>query len=210
RLSDSVRHWGYWRAGAGINSGDEPDLTMHVEILQPSRVGSSIYVDGESKQHLVKRFEIETTTLDKDFVFITESIGSRLVYVSTAESPEVEVEVSKGKGKGKAVETINLEEFIEVRGWKALGNRLTSARVLDVRPVGEPETPTEPDEEEEAVEVEKPASKAGAAKKAAAVKKKEASPQEQTSRLSEAPPERKPQSHQNGAERKKPQKNRIK
>ncbi len=206
RIIAFMRNGSYRITGYDLTNRYEPDRTMLVEKFHPDRVVSAIYVDGESKQHLVKRFEIETTTLDKDFVFITESIGSRLVYVSTAESPEVEVEVSKGKGKGKAVETINLEEFIEVRGWKALGNRLTSARVLDVRPVGEPETPTEPDEEEEAAEVEKPASKAGAAKKAAAVKKKESSPQEQTSLFSEAPRESEPQARQRGSQRKKPQK----
>jgi topoisomerase-4 subunit A len=194
RIIAFMRNGSYRITNYDLTNRYEPERTMLVEKFHPDRVVSAVYVDGESKQHMVKRFEIETTTLDKEFIFITESIGSRLIYVSTAESPEVEMEVSKGKGKGKAVETINLEEFIEVRGWKALGNRLTANRVLDVRPVNEPE-PTQPEEEEEEGEeaTEKPAPKAAAAKKAVGVKKKEPSPGKQASLFDEAPRESEPE-----------------
>src|SRR5690606_20339244 len=194
-----MRNGSYRITSYELTNRYEPERTMLVEKFHPDRVVTAIYVDGESKQHMVKRFEIETTTVDKEFVFITESIGSRLVYVSTAESPEVEVEVSKGKGKGKSVKTINLEEFIEVRGWKALGNRLTSDKVLDVRPLNEPEVPTQPDDEEDESEQETKAPKPSEkAQKASDLKKKE-QPGKQASLFGEAPAESK-------AQRKSPQK----
>ncbi|MFM8914315.1 MAG: DNA gyrase/topoisomerase IV subunit A, partial [Flammeovirgaceae bacterium] len=101
----------------------EPEKTILVEKFNPKKVISAIYWDGESKQHFVKRFLIETTTPDKEFNFISEGIGSRLEYATTAESPEVEIEVVKGKTKEKEIEVVNLEELNDEKGWKAVGNR---------------------------------------------------------------------------------------
>lgn len=117
----------------------EPEKTILVEKFNPKKVISAVYWDGETKQHFVKRFLIETNTLDKEFNFISESIGSRLEYVTTSETPEVELEVVKGKGKEKESLTVNLEEIIDIKGWKALGNRLSQYKVTKVKPVEEPE-----------------------------------------------------------------------
>src|SRR5690606_36118884 len=105
------------------------------------------------------------------------------------------VEISKGKGKGKSVETVNLEEFIEVRGWKALGNKLSSARVVDVRRIAEPEAPDDDEAiAEEAAPVKKAAGKKATPAKTAvtkaakkAVEKKEQSPAEQAGLFGEPP-----------------------
>ncbi len=110
----------------------DPEKTLHVEKFNPNKVISAVYVDGESKQYMVKRFVIETSTLDKEFGFISEGIGSRLVVVSTAESPEVSVEAVKGKDKTRKMETVSLDEIVDVKGWKALGNRLSEYRVTKV------------------------------------------------------------------------------
>jgi topoisomerase-4 subunit A len=88
---------------------------------------------------MVKRFLIETSTADKEFVFISEAIGSRLVAVTTAESAEVEVEVSKGKDKPKKTEVLNLEDLVDIKGWKALGNRLSEYKVTKVNLVQDEE-----------------------------------------------------------------------
>ena len=122
-----------------LNNRYEPEKTFLVEKLNPKRVISAVYVDGESKQYFVKRFQIETNSLDKEFGFISEGIGSRLEFVTTSDTPEVEVELVKGKGKEKELEVVNLEDIIDVKGWKALGNRLSQHKVTKVRPVEEPE-----------------------------------------------------------------------
>jgi topoisomerase-4 subunit A len=117
----------------------EPEKTILVEKFNPKKAISAIYVDGESKQYIVKRFLIETNTLDKEFLFISEGIGSRLEFATTSDTPEVEVEIVKGKGKDKETEVINLEEIIDVKGWKAMGNRLSQFKVTKVKPLEEPE-----------------------------------------------------------------------
>jgi topoisomerase-4 subunit A len=117
----------------------EPEKTIFLEKFNPKKEISAVYWDGESKQHFVKRFLIETTTPDKEFGFISETIGSRLEFVTTSDTPEVEIEVVKGKGKEKETEVVNLEDIIDVKGWKAMGNRLSQYKVTKVKPVEDPE-----------------------------------------------------------------------
>jgi topoisomerase-4 subunit A len=45
----------------------------------------------------------------------------------------------KGKGRDKETEVVNLEDVIDVKGWKAMGNRLSQFKVTKVKPVEEPE-----------------------------------------------------------------------
>lgn len=117
----------------------EPEKTIFVEKFHPKKVISAVYWDGEAKQHFVKRFQVETNTADKEFGFISETIGSRLEFVTTSDTPEVEIEVVKGKSKEKEIEVVNLEDIIDVKGWKAMGNRLSQHKVTKVRPVEDPE-----------------------------------------------------------------------
>src|SRR5690606_18660635 len=150
RIIAFMRNGTYRITNYELTNRYEPERTLLVEKFNPDKIVTAIYVDGESKQHMVKRFAIETATMDKDFTFITEAIGSRLAFISTAESPEVAVEISKGKGKGKSVDHVNLEEFIDEKGWKALGNRLTTSKVISISSMEEPvENGAEPEEEEE-------------------------------------------------------------
>ena len=37
---------------------------------------------------------------------------------------------------------VSLAEFIDIKGWKALGNRLSDQKLLDIREVIEKETPS--------------------------------------------------------------------
>lgn len=142
----------YKLTGFEINTRFEGDeKTLLVEKFNPKKVISAVYWDGESKQHYVKRFQVETNTVDKDFGFISETIGSRLEFVSTSDSPEVEVDLIKGKSKDKETEVINLEDLIDVKGWKAMGNRLSPHKVAKLRPVEESGGEASEDEDEEVI-----------------------------------------------------------
>jgi topoisomerase-4 subunit A len=127
-----MRNGSYKITSFDLTNRYDPEKTMHVERFNPKKIISAVYVDGESKQYMVKRFVIETSTADKEFGFISEGIGSRLVVVSTAESPEIEMEVQKSKDKPKKMEKANLDELVDVKGWKALGNRLSEYKVTKV------------------------------------------------------------------------------
>lgn len=111
----------------------EPDKISHIERLDPERAISVIHYDGESKNYYIKRFNIETTTTDKRFTFISESSGSKLIVASTYDHTKVEVEFIKAKGKDKEVVELLLEELIDVKGWKAIGNKLSPYIVKKVK-----------------------------------------------------------------------------
>src|SRR5258708_6543140 len=137
------------------NRYEPENKTILIEKFNHKKIISAVYVDGESKQYFVKRFQIETTTPDKEFNFISEGIGSRLEFVTTSDNSELQIETVKGKGKEKETEVVNLEDIIDVKGWKAMGNRLSQYKVTRVTPVEEPEDSglEEGDDENEVVEM---------------------------------------------------------
>ncbi|MBC7493467.1 MAG: DNA gyrase/topoisomerase IV subunit A, partial [Flavobacterium sp.] len=114
-----------------------PELTTHfdqdmviLEKWNPNKPISTIYYDGEKERYFVKRFLVENE--NKDEIFITEHEKSQLEIVSTDWRPVAEVIFAKIKGVQKENQIINLEEFIAVKGIKALGNQLTSDKLKQV------------------------------------------------------------------------------
>ncbi|OYU84446.1 MAG: DNA topoisomerase IV [Flavobacterium sp. BFFFF2] len=132
-----------------------PELSSHfdegmiaLEKWHPKKPVTAIYFEGEKERYYVKRFLIEHA--NKEEIFISENDKSYLELVSTDWRPVVEVHFAKVKGVQKDPITIDLEQFIAVKGIKALGNQLTSDKVkqinlLEPLPFEEPieEEPTE-------------------------------------------------------------------
>jgi topoisomerase-4 subunit A len=114
-----------------------PDPAIHFDVpnivllrkFEPDTVLSAVYVEGETKTHYVKRFRIETSTIGKRFTFIAETKGSKLLCVTCNPEPQVEVKLQRDKKADKENEKILLHEFIDVKGWKAMGNRLNYFRI---------------------------------------------------------------------------------
>ena len=92
---------------------------------------TAIYWEPEKERFYVKRFIIEHP--DKEEKFISEHQDSFLEMVSTDYFPMAEIVYTKPKGKERREnEEVNLEEFISVKGIKALGNQLTSDKVNQI------------------------------------------------------------------------------
>lgn len=113
------------------------DLSTHfdedmilIEKFNQNKPVSAIYFEGESKTYFVKRFMIEPT--DKKVLFITETAGSRIEIVTTENIPVVELKFSKVKDKELPDQQIDLTQFIEVKGMKAKGNKLSYAKVKEI------------------------------------------------------------------------------
>lgn len=99
------------------------DEIVHIGRYEDGMVVSALYYDGERKWTLLKRFEIETSTNDQRFTFITENKGSELIHASVAANPTF---VCSYKDKqGSHTDEIDVVEFIDVKGWKALGNKVS-------------------------------------------------------------------------------------
>jgi topoisomerase-4 subunit A len=142
------------------------DLTNHYEAEQvvlitkfkPKRPISLIYYNEKDKAYLVKRFLIETLTLNKKFLCIPEGDKNRIVMATDQVNPIIVWERGGGKKKElNSEETLNMAEFIEVKGWKTIGNRLTTAKEF-VSVVLLPPDPDTEIEEEVREEINKPES----------------------------------------------------
>ncbi len=114
-----------------------PELTTHFEedmvVLEkwiPKKPISAIYFDGEKERYYIKRFLIENE--NKEEIFISEHPNSQLEIVSTDYRPVAEIVFAKVKGVQKENQTIDLEQFIAVKGIKALGNQLTTDKLKQV------------------------------------------------------------------------------
>lgn len=109
----------------------DTNTLMLIEKFDPQAVISCIYFDGVSKNHYVKRFHVETSTSNKKFSFISDHRKSTLDIISTHKQPQVEVTLKKDKETEKV--EYDLDMLIDVKGWKAVGNRLTSHMVKSIK-----------------------------------------------------------------------------
>jgi topoisomerase-4 subunit A len=115
-----------------------PELSVHFDedmiVLEkwiPNKPLSAIYYDGEKERYYIKRFLIENE--NREDVFISEHPKSVLELVTTDWRPVAEIEFSKVKDKEtKPNQIIDVENFIAVKGIKALGNQLTSDRLKNI------------------------------------------------------------------------------
>ncbi len=130
-----------------------PEEVYHIQKFYAELPLQVVYLDGKSKQHFVKRFVIETSTSNKKFVFISEEKGSLLECLSLANPMTIEL-LSENKKKEKNTEEINITEFIEVKGWKAVGNRLSFDMVKKITMTSDKSGVPEPVIQEESVEDE--------------------------------------------------------
>jgi topoisomerase-4 subunit A len=109
----------------------EPEQVYLIQKFYPSQVISTVYVDGKTKNYFVKRFLIETTTLSKKFPFISEEKGSQMLCASTVQQALVKVTTENKKGEKEEL-TMQMDTFMDVRGWKTLGQKLTADKVKKV------------------------------------------------------------------------------
>jgi topoisomerase-4 subunit A len=142
------------------------DKMILIEKYNPEKVYSAIHYEGKSKNYMVKRFVFENTTLGRQTSIISEESGSKLVLISGAMQPIVKVEQLKGKIETSETAEIDLSGLIDVKGMKAMGNRLSQHTVKSIELIAEinpaseePEPDIEPEEssepsEESAVEPE--------------------------------------------------------
>lgn len=100
--------------------------------FNPNGIISAIYFDGSNKTYFIKRFKIETSTIDKKFLFISDHKASKLVASSINYSPNVQIK-HKPDGKTSEIELIPIDELVDVRGWKAIGSKLNYPKLTDAQ-----------------------------------------------------------------------------
>ena len=120
---------------SGMIKTSIPDLNMHfpedmlvLEKWESTKPISVIYFDGAKERYFGKRFIIESA--DREESFIKEGKQNHLELISTDHRPAFEIEFAKPRGKEpKPSQQILFEDFISVKGIKALGNQVTTDKV---------------------------------------------------------------------------------
>ncbi len=108
------------------------DRLLLIEKYRPDKVFTVIYLEGKSGCYYLKRFVFENTSIGKKTSVINEESGSKLQLITGASKPRLKMEVLKGKTKIPELSEIDLAEAIEVKGIRAMGNRLTPHEVKEI------------------------------------------------------------------------------
>ena len=114
-----------------------PQMELHFdqvpEILERwvnNKPITAVYYDPEKARYFIKRFLIENE--NKEDNFVKES--GELIYVGTEWRPVLEIEFVKPRGADPLPnKEINVEEFISVKGYKAMGNQLSDKKIKSIR-----------------------------------------------------------------------------
>ena len=123
------------------------DEYLILEKWKPEQAVTCIYFDGEKGIYFIKRFLLENTTNPQGFM-PSEHPKSFVEFVGTADHCTAEIVFPKDKsGKEKEPEVINIDEFIAVKGIKAMGNQFAKDKVKAINI-------TVPEPEEEVIEEE--------------------------------------------------------
>ena len=115
--------------GFGLSTHFDEDMVV-IEKFNPAKPISAIYFDGKKERYFVKRFKVEVKS--KKLNFITQHKNSFLEIASTDWRPQAKVVFVKEKGKQRKTVIINMEEFITLKGVKAIGNKLSNNKIKEI------------------------------------------------------------------------------
>lgn len=107
------------------------DLSSIVDILKFDKelIVSAIYYDAEREATYVKRFQIETTTSDKKYNYLG---SEKTKFIFATLDRNAQINYAMRVGRKKLTGELNLEEFIDIKGWKAIGNKFSDSKLYQV------------------------------------------------------------------------------
>ena len=120
----------------GLLKTTVPDLSLRfeknillIEKLVPKKPLTAIYFEKFKKKYYIKRFLIEN--LNKTDFFIPKD--SDLVFFTSIPRPIIEIEFNKISGKQINNLIIEVDQFISVKGFKAMGNILSDKKIKKIK-----------------------------------------------------------------------------
>jgi topoisomerase-4 subunit A len=120
----------YEITGQELTQRFDVDSIELIEKFNPEKIITAVYLDGEKMQYNVKRFKIETNTLNSKFLFIKEGQDNRLIKATTTDEPVLQMQSGRGSQIRKA--KIKLHKVVDIMGWRAIGNKLTDYSKSDL------------------------------------------------------------------------------
>lgn len=110
---------------------------MVIEKFDAGKVYAAVHFEGKARNYMVKRFVFENTAIGKLTSIISEEAGSKLVILSGSAQPVIKIEQLKGKGQQAELAELNLTDLIDVKGMKAMGNRLSAHPIQTIGLIAE-------------------------------------------------------------------------
>jgi topoisomerase-4 subunit A len=110
----------------------DPEKVILIEKFQTEDIISAVYFHGGNKNFYVKRFQIETLSTGKKFNFISEDKGSRLEIATNKKFQKIKVYYNVKRKDAKKSDEFIIDDLIEVKGWKAIGNKISTQKVRKV------------------------------------------------------------------------------
>lgn len=108
------------------------DEYLILEKWNPKQAISCIYYDGDKKIYFIKRFLLDNTANVQSFM-PSEHPKSFIEFVGTRDGSLAEITYLKDKNNNeKPAETINIDEFITVKGIKTIGNQFIKEKVKSI------------------------------------------------------------------------------
>ena len=113
-----------------------PEMSLHfddkmirIEKWVPKKPLTAIYFDSEKGRYFIKRFLIESETKEDNFL----KDGGELLFFNSDWRPIIEIEFIKPREKDVIPSLqINAEDFITIKGFKALGNQITAKKIKSI------------------------------------------------------------------------------
>lgn len=109
----------------------DADLVL-IQKFDPEKPFAVVHYEGKAKNYFVKRFVFEPIAVGKKVSLISEENGSRFLYLTSNPAAVLTIDVLKGKTQIPETLEVVLTEFIDVKGIKANGNRLTQHEVKNI------------------------------------------------------------------------------
>lgn len=124
-----------------MNKRFDPNEVLHIGKFDPETIINAVYFDGNKGWTMVKRFKVETTSLNQRFLYISEHRKTSLLFASIKAMPRIKytMRVKSQRIPGE----LNITEFIDVKGWKALGNKLSDQKLTGVKEIVESKSKSE-------------------------------------------------------------------
>ena len=109
----------------------DPEETIVLSAFNPEMVLIAMYYDRAKDRTFIKRFRIETKSLDQKFRCIPDDEGATLLAVAVEPVDQLSYRIATRKGRQKEVK-IQPAEYVPIKGWKSLGKKLTDGKATDI------------------------------------------------------------------------------
>ncbi|MBQ0025636.1 MAG: DNA gyrase/topoisomerase IV subunit A [Bacteroidales bacterium] len=119
----------YYTTSFDLNNHYQGEI-LKIEKFDEGKTFSVLYYDGEAKANYIKRFCFEPNN-GIPVSFISEGTGSAFIAICEDKYPQIKVTFG-GKNENREEETIDVEQFIGVKGFRAKGKKVSPYEVSAV------------------------------------------------------------------------------